>query len=51
MTYTLTVEQNEVTGEYYILLPEKLLKKMKWKAGDRIEWIENKDRSYTLKKI
>ena len=28
MNYTLKVEQNEVTGEYYIILPKKLLKEL-----------------------
>ena len=51
MTYTLQVEQNEITGEYYFILPEKLLKKMNWKEGDDIEWINNKDGSVTLKKV
>ncbi|NBW57684.1 AbrB/MazE/SpoVT family DNA-binding domain-containing protein [bacterium] len=50
-TFTLKVEQNEMTGEYYILLPEKLLNKIKWKAGDHIKWSLNKDGSFTLKKV
>jgi bifunctional DNA-binding transcriptional regulator/antitoxin component of YhaV-PrlF toxin-antitoxin module len=50
MTHTLQVEQNEITGEYYFILPEKLLKKMKWKEGDDIEWINNMDGSFSLKK-
>jgi len=51
MTYTLKVEQNEITGEYYFILPEDFLKKMKWKEGDNIEWINNKDGTFTLKKV
>lgn len=51
MTCTLQVEQNEITGEYYFILPEKLLKKMKWKEGDDIEWINNMDGSFSLKKV
>lgn len=50
MSYTLKVEQNELTGEYYIILPEALLKEMNWKAGDKIKWIKRKD-SFVLKKI
>jgi bifunctional DNA-binding transcriptional regulator/antitoxin component of YhaV-PrlF toxin-antitoxin module len=51
MTYTLKVEQNEITGEYYFILPEKLLKLMNWQEGDNIQWIDNKDSSFTLKKV
>jgi bifunctional DNA-binding transcriptional regulator/antitoxin component of YhaV-PrlF toxin-antitoxin module len=51
MTYTLKVEQNEITGEYYFILPEKLLQKMGWKEGDNIEWTSNKNGSVTLKKV
>jgi bifunctional DNA-binding transcriptional regulator/antitoxin component of YhaV-PrlF toxin-antitoxin module len=50
-TYTLKVEYNENSDEYYILLPEKLLNKVKWKAGDSVEWSYNKDGSFTLKRV
>ena len=51
MTYTLKVEQNELTGEYYFILPEFLLKEMNWKTGDNIEWVNNKNGTFTLKKV
>jgi bifunctional DNA-binding transcriptional regulator/antitoxin component of YhaV-PrlF toxin-antitoxin module len=51
MTYTLKVEQNELTGEYYFILPELLLKEMNWRTGDNIEWVNNKDGTFTLKKV
>ena len=51
MPYTLKVEQNGTTDEYYIILPEDLLEKMKWKTGDSIDWHDNKDGSFTLQKI
>jgi len=51
MTYTLKVEQNELTGEYYFILPETLLKEMNWKTGDNIEWVSNKNGTFTLKKV
>ena len=50
MTYTLKVEQSEDTGEYYIVLPEELLKQMNWQQGDNIVWNNNEDGSFTLKK-
>lgn len=50
-TYTVTVQYNENTEEYYITLPEKLLKQMKWKTGDNIDWTVNRDGSFTLNKV
>ena len=51
MSYTVKVEQNETTGEYYVVLPDDLLEKMQWKTDDNIGWYDNKDGSFTLKKI
>jgi len=51
MAYTLKVEQNELTGEYYFILPETLLKELDWKSDDKIKWINNKDRTFTLEKV
>jgi len=51
MSYTLKVERNENTDEYYIILPEKLLKEINWKAGDNIKWTLKKDGSILLKKV
>lgn len=50
MTYTLTVEQNELTGEHYIILPDTLLKQIGWSAGDKIEWKVQKNGSFILKR-
>jgi len=36
---------------YFIKFPDKLLKELKWKEGDKIEWKENKDGSFSLFKI
>ena len=51
MAYTLKVEQNEATGECFIILPEELLEQMDWDEGDNVQWIDNRDSSFTLKKI
>lgn len=51
MTYILKLEQNEKTGECFILLPEELLEQMDWQEGDNVEWVDNKDDSFTLKKV
>jgi len=51
MSYVLKVEYNEITDEYYVILPDSLLKEMKWKQGDKIEWKIKRDNSIILKKI
>jgi hypothetical protein len=50
MTYTLKIEQNEKTGECFVLLPEELLEQVDWDEGDIIQWIDNKDSSFLLRK-
>lgn len=47
----LTVRKNKCTGDLYIKLPNKLLKKLKWKTGDNIDWSLQRDGTYILSKI
>jgi bifunctional DNA-binding transcriptional regulator/antitoxin component of YhaV-PrlF toxin-antitoxin module len=51
MSYTLKVEHNKNTDEYYFILPPGLLKELGWKEGDNIEWKLKKDGSISLKKV
>lgn len=37
---TLVVQQDEITGEYYIELPTRILAKLGWVEGDTVEWKE-----------
>jgi len=50
VSYTLKVEYNENSDEYYIILPPGLLKELNWKEGDKIKWTQKKD-SFLLKKV
>jgi len=50
MIYTLKVEHNELTDEYYVILPKELLDQVGWVEGDNIKWKKNKDNSFTLTK-
>lgn len=53
-TWTLPVETvfNEDTMEddYILTFPEDLLEESGWKAGDVLEYIDNGDGSFTLRK-
>tara|TARA_R110000868_G_scaffold223073_3_gene474893 strand:- start:1319 stop:1903 length:585 start_codon:yes stop_codon:yes gene_type:complete len=41
---------NEQNGEQFINLPDELLEKVNWKENDTLEWIDNGDGSWTIKK-
>jgi bifunctional DNA-binding transcriptional regulator/antitoxin component of YhaV-PrlF toxin-antitoxin module len=45
------VEMDPITGEFYITFPNELIQKLSWKEGDTMEWIDNFDGSFTLKKV
>jgi hypothetical protein len=47
--WILDVQENE-QGEQFIEFPEDFLKETGWKEGDAIEWIDNHDGSWTMKK-
>ena len=49
--YSLKVQYNKNTDEYYFILPSSLLKKLDWNSGDNIEFSLQKDGSILLKKI
>ena len=51
MNKKLKVFLDKKTKQYYIKLPNRLLKELNWKIGDNIEWVENKNGSYTLTKV
>ena len=48
-TWTLEVQQHE-DGDFFIEFPDEVLEGAGWETGDTIEWIDNKDGSWTLKK-
>jgi len=51
MTWILTVEVDETTGDQYIQFPEGVLEDLGWSAGDNIHWLDNGDNSWTLNKV
>jgi len=50
-TWTITVEEDPETGDYILPFPEDFLKEAGWQEGDTLEWIDNTDGSWTIKKI
>lgn len=47
--WQLPVEQ--VHDDYFVSFPDDLLEAANLKEGDQVEWIDNEDGSYTLKKV
>ena len=48
---TLEIQEDPVTGEQYIELPQRLLAKLGWKEGDDLEWVELENGSWSVKKV
>ena len=50
-SYTVEVRQDSIYDQCYIELPHSLLSKLSWKEHDKIEFINNTDGTFTLKKV
>ena len=48
---TMLVEDPEHPGEILLDLGPELIKYLGWKPGDTVEWIDNKDGTWTIKKL
>jgi hypothetical protein len=48
--WTLTVQEDPETGDCILQFPDDLLEQAGWKEGDTLEWQDNKDGSWSLKK-
>jgi hypothetical protein len=45
-----TVEYDNITGDYILPLSPDMLEGLDWRPGDTLEWINNHDGSWTLRK-
>ena len=45
------IQEDPDTGELFVELPDKLLKQLGWEEGDDLEWIEEPNGNWTIKKI
>ena len=48
---TLVVQEDPVTGDLFIELPQRLLKQLGWNEGDDLQWIEDANGNWTVKKV
>ena len=49
-SWTLEVKEDTGTGDAILEFPDDFMQEAGWKEGDTIEWIDNKDGSWTMKK-
>jgi hypothetical protein len=49
-SWILDVQEDPDTGDAIIQFPEDFLETTGWKEGDLIEWVDNKDGSWTMVK-
>lgn len=50
-SWTISLEEDPETGDLILPLNDDILEQTGWKTGDSIDWIDNKDGSWTMKKI
>jgi hypothetical protein len=51
-SWTLNVEEaNDGSGDAILTFPPDLLEQAGWKEGDNLNWIDQKDGSWLLKKV
>jgi hypothetical protein len=48
---TLVVQEDPVTGDLFIELPQRLLKQLGWNEGDDLQWIQDANGNWTVKKV
>jgi hypothetical protein len=49
-TWTLEVKEDPKNGDAILEFPDDLMQEAGWKEGDTLDWVDNKDGSWTLKK-
>jgi plastocyanin len=50
MIYTLPVIKDPETGDLILEFPDEMMAQVGWKTGDTVEWIDNKNGSWTIRK-
>ena len=49
--WQLPVEVDGASGEYYVMFPDDLLEAANLQEGDQVEWVDQGDGSYLLRKV
>jgi len=49
-SWTVTLEEDSETGDLLLPFTQEILDELKWKEGDVLNWVDNKDGSWSLVK-
>jgi len=49
-SWTVTLEQDPETGELILPFTDEILAELGWQEGDVLDWVDNKDGSWSLVK-
>lgn len=49
--WTIKLEEDTETGDLILPFTDDILQEAGWKEGDTLEWIDNQNGSWTLKKV
>ena len=49
-SWTVTLEEDPETGDLILPFTNEILEELGWKEGDTLEWVDNKDGSWSLVK-
>lgn len=49
-SWTIAVEEDPETKELVLPLCDEIMEELGWKLDDTLDWIDNKDGTWTLKK-
>jgi hypothetical protein len=50
-TWTVEVSMDGLTGDAFLPIPDEVMDLVEWNLYDELEWIDNKDGSYILRKV
>ena len=50
-TWTVEIQMDGLTGDAFIPIPDEVIDLVEWNLYDELEWIDNKDGSYILRKV
>lgn len=49
-SYAVSIQYDDTTDSYYIQIPVEVLRETGWSVGDNLQWVDNGDDTWTLKR-
>lgn len=50
-SYEVITQEDPETGDLILPLPQELLDQVGWKEGDTLQWLQNDDGSWYIKRV